>query len=96
MLAEYAGAFPSIRLEMARALRQLLRAHDSLALCEVIDHHPILLLESAPELLRATASEAELRGDKKDKEILLRYLAVLELARKGGIGAVFRKLSQQE
>lgn len=96
LLAEYAGVFPSIRLEMARALRQLLRARDSLALCEVLDHHPILLLESAPELLRATACEAELRGDKKDEEILLRYLALLELARKSGTEAVFRRLIQQE
>jgi len=85
-----------MRLEMARALRQLLRAPNSLALCKVLDHYPILLLESAPELLRATASEAELRGDKKDEEILLRYLALLELARKGGIEAVFRRLTQQE
>jgi hypothetical protein len=94
--AEYAGALPSVRLEMGKALRQLLRAPDSLAVCNTLMRHPILLLESAPELLRATAAEAERRGDQKDEEILMSYLSVLELARKRGIAALIRDLKQEE
>gem|GEM_PF-2103564 len=95
-VAEYAGALASVRLEMARALRQLLRAPDYFAACAILACNPILLLESASELLRATAAEAGIRGAESDKEILLGYLSMLELARKSGVGAVIKKLSQKE
>ncbi len=95
-VAEYAGALASIRLEMARALRLFLRAPDSFAASAILACNPILLLESASELLRATATEAGIRGAESDKEILLAYLGILELARKSGVGAVIKKLSQKE
>ncbi len=95
-MAEYAGALASIRLEMARALRLFLRAPDSFAASAILACNPILLLESASELLRATATEAGIRGAESDKEILLAYLGILELARKSGVGAVIKKLSQKE
>lgn len=77
----------SIKLHLAQALRQFLQAPDYLEACEVVVHNPILLLESAPELLRATVEEAERRGDTADKDMLLSYLKVLELARETNIGS---------
>jgi hypothetical protein len=76
---ESGGALVFIKLQ--QALRQLLRAPDYLEACKVVVHNPILLLESAPELLRATVEEAERRGNTSDKDMLLSYLKVLELAR---------------
>ncbi len=76
-----------IKLHLAQALRQFLRAPDYLEACEIAVRNPILLLESAPELLRATVEEAERRGDKADKDMLLSYLRVLELARETNIGS---------
>jgi hypothetical protein len=78
---EHAGALVYLKLELARALRQLLQARDYRTACRIVVNNPILLLESAPELLRATAEEAERRGDSADKEMLLKYLHILELAR---------------
>ncbi|HEU5370552.1 MAG TPA: hypothetical protein VFU69_18915 [Ktedonobacterales bacterium] len=78
----------SIKLRLAQALRQFLQATDYLEACEVAVHNPILLLESAPELLRATVEEAERRGDEADKDMLLSYLKVLELARETNIGSI--------
>lgn len=78
----------AIKLHLAQALRQFLRAPDYLEACEVVVHHPILLLESASELLRATVEEAERRGDTADKDMLLSYLKVLELARETNVGSV--------
>jgi hypothetical protein len=78
---ENGGALVFIKLQLAQALRQLLQAPDYLEACRVVVHNPILLLESAPELLRATVEEAERRGNTSDKDMLLSYLKVLELAR---------------
>jgi hypothetical protein len=95
-MAEYAGALASVRLEMARALRLFLRTPDYLEACAILACNPILLLESAAELLRATAAEAEIRGAEADREILLGYLEILELARESGISEVIKHLSQRE
>ncbi|HLV98938.1 MAG TPA: hypothetical protein VKT82_09700 [Ktedonobacterales bacterium] len=74
-----------VRMELARALRQLLRAPDSREACAVVVHNPILLVESATELLRATVEEAERNGDAADKAMLMSYLRVLELARETSV-----------
>jgi hypothetical protein len=76
----------AIKLHLAQALRRFLQAPGYLEACEVAVHHPILLLESASELLRATVEEAERRGDTADQEMLLSYLRVLELARETNVG----------
>jgi hypothetical protein len=71
----------AIKLEMARALRQLLLAPDYREASGVVVRNPILLVESAAELLRATLEEAERRGDTADREMLLGYLRLLEQER---------------
>ena len=80
---------------MARALRQFLRAPDYVAASGILAAHPILLLESASELLRATAAEAGIRGTEADRELLMGYLGMLELARKHGVAAM-RNLRKQQ
>ena len=74
-----------VRMEMARALRQLLRATDYREVCAVVVHNPILLVESASELLKVTIEEAERNGDAADKAMLMNYLKVLELARETSV-----------
>jgi hypothetical protein len=78
----YASLLMEIKLEMARALRQLLQAPDCREASGVVVRNPILLVESASELLRATLEEAERRGDRADRDMLLSYLHILELERR--------------
>jgi hypothetical protein len=74
-----------VRMEMARALRQLLRATDYREACAVVVQNPILLVESASELLKAVVEEAERNGAGAEKAMLSNYLKVLELARETSV-----------
>ncbi len=82
---ERGASAPLVRLELARVLRQFLRATDYREACEVVVHHPLLLVESASELLQLAIEEAEQRGDTADKAMLINYLRVLRLARETSV-----------
>jgi hypothetical protein len=83
-------------MEMARALRQLLRATDYAEACQAVVHNPILLVESASDLLRATIEEAERNGDAADKAMLMNYLKVLVLARETSVLSANGEVDQED